>query len=198
MFIFPTPESPPIHPNKWVDAMTRTHYLLVPAMFLPLTAATWAYGVLRLGAHPGWSVLVAILGFFAWTFAEYGLHRTMFHWEHDSAFGRKFHFTVHGVHHELPNDPYRLVMPPWVNVPLYTLVGLGFTAIAPVYGWPFLAGFGLGYMVYDVTHYYIHHQKKLATNFHKKLKAHHMNHHYNGTKKFGVSFMIWDRVFGSM
>lgn len=197
MLIFPTPESPPIHANKWIDALTRTHVLAVVGAFLPLVALAFGWGVLRAGANPGWSVAVAALGWLTWTLTEYGMHRTAFHWVHDSDLGRAFHYAVHGVHHELPDDPYRLVMPLWVNVPIYASLGLAFTVVSPVYGWPFLAGFGLGYLVYDVTHYYVHHNKPWLA-FHKRLRAHHMNHHFSKVgRKYGVSFTIWDRVFGT-
>ena len=198
MLIFPTPESPAIHPNKWVDALTRTHVLAVPTVFVPLALLTAAWGIARAGAAPGWSLVAAALGFVAWTLTEYGMHRTVFHWEHDSDLGRAFHYTVHGVHHKLPDDPYRLVMPLWVSVPIYALLGAGFVAAAPLYGWGFLAGFGVGYMVYDVTHFYLHHNKPVLA-FHKRLRSHHMNHHFNKAgRKYGVSFMIWDRVFGTL
>ena len=32
--------------------------------------------------------------------------------------GARFHWIIHGVHHDHPNDPLRLVMPPAVSVPL--------------------------------------------------------------------------------
>ena len=53
--------------------------------------------------------LVAFLGgFLLWTFAEYLLHRFVFHsekWLPDSRLIRYLHYALHGVHHMLPNDP---------------------------------------------------------------------------------------------
>ena len=48
---------------------------------------------------------------FTWTFVEYTLHRFVFHYEFSSKTGQTVHFLIHGVHHEWPNDGYRLVMP---------------------------------------------------------------------------------------
>lgn len=31
-------------------------------------------------------------------------------------------FTFHGVHHDYPNDSFRLVMPPVVSIPLYVVM----------------------------------------------------------------------------
>ena len=40
--------------------------------------------------------------------------------EPEHGIGARLHFLVHGVHHDHPNDPMRLVMPPAVSVPLGT------------------------------------------------------------------------------
>src|SRR3712207_7058388 len=42
---------------------------------------------------------------------------------------RSLHWIIHGVHHDHPNDPLRLVMPPSVSVPLAILFYLGFAAV---------------------------------------------------------------------
>src|SRR5438128_5774509 len=52
------------------------------------------------------------LGFAIWTLLEYLIHRYAFHYEPKSRIGKQFHFIVHGIHHEYPNDAKRLVMPP--------------------------------------------------------------------------------------
>ena len=50
-------------------------------------------------------------GLFVWTLTEYVLHRYVFHWTNDTAFGKRVHFLLHGVHHDYPQDKDRLVMP---------------------------------------------------------------------------------------
>jgi len=106
------------------------------------------------------------------------------------------HFLVHGVHHTWPRDKYRLVMPPavgfsmfWIFLGIFVLV-LGRTNV-----WAFHAGFSLGYMTYDLTHYYIHHFSP-RTEYGRNLKKHHMLHHFKeNTRRFGVSSKFWDYVF---
>src|SRR6267154_2452604 len=39
------------------------------------------------------------------------------------------HWIIHGVHHDHPNDPKRLVMPPSVSVPLAALFLLAFRLV---------------------------------------------------------------------
>jgi sterol desaturase/sphingolipid hydroxylase (fatty acid hydroxylase superfamily) len=62
----------------------------------------------------------------------------------------------------------------------------------------FFAGFLVGYLVYDMTHYAVHHAK-LSHPIWIKLKQHHMVHHYQDPERgFGVSSKIWDIVFHTM
>ena len=61
------------------------------------------------------------------------------------------------------------------------------------------AGIVLGYMVYDLLHYYLHHGKPRSRML-RALRAHHSKHHHNPRfrdKKFGVSTTLWDHVFGT-
>src|SRR5215470_1414740 len=41
-----------------------------------------------------------LLGVFFWTLLEYVIHRYAFHHEPKTRVGKKFHFIVHGVHHD--------------------------------------------------------------------------------------------------
>lgn len=55
------------------------------------------------------------------------------------------------------------------------------------------AGTVLGYVGYEVGHYYIHHSK---SHFFESLKAYHRHHHYRSPfLGFGVSSKLWDIVF---
>ena len=60
------------------------------------------------------------------------------------------------------------------------------------------SGFILGYMTYDVTHYYIHHNKP-TLSYWKGLKDYHILHHYKNPKLgYGVSNKLWDYVFNTV
>lgn len=57
------------------------------------------------------------------------------------------------------------------------------------------AGTVMGYVWYEVCHYYIHHSKT-HFSFTQSLKAYHMYHHYRTPLLgFGVSNKLWDIVF---
>jgi sterol desaturase/sphingolipid hydroxylase (fatty acid hydroxylase superfamily) len=102
------------------------------------------------------------------------------------------------VHHDHPNDPLRLVMPPSVSIPL---AGLFFLLFLGVLGTPaayaFGAGFFAGYLAYDMTHYHVHHHTP-RTRLGKRMRELHMRHHFqDDTTGFGVSAPFWDYVFGT-
>ena len=65
---------------------------------------------------------------------------------------------IHGVHHDHPNDPRRLVLPPAFSIPLALLFLLAFVGVlgTPL-AWAFAAGFYLGYVIYDTLHFLLHH-----------------------------------------
>ncbi len=139
---------------------------------------------------------MVIGGYVFWTLTEYWMHRIVFHFEPEDGIGARLHWIIHGVHHDHPNDPKRLVMPPSVSVPLslgffglFVLV-LGFdSALA------FGAGFWSGYLAYDSIHYHLHHHTP-RTRLGKWLRELHMRHHFQDeTVGFGISAPWWDRVF---
>ncbi len=195
---FERPESPRILENDYLDFFTRVHFASVPLLFVPITLFGLTYSVIGAGVSIPTTLGLFVIGWFAWSLSEYWLHRKLFHWQPGGKWGEQLHFWLHGIHHRWPSDPYRLVMPPFVNLTILVLVATPVLWVAPKLGWGFLAGYTCGYMYYDLMHYYLHHHKpKLA--YLKKLKAHHMNHHHNKTEqRFGVSFILWDRVFGTM
>lgn len=187
--------SPRMFENDVLDKLSRVHPAVPVVLFLPAIAILFVLGAGRLGAV---AVAWAAAGYVFWTLLEYWLHRVVFHWEPADGFGARLHWIIHGVHHDHPNDPMRLVMPPSVSVPLALLFYGGFLLIlgadrAPAFGSGFLAG----YLVYDMTHYHLHHRIP-GSKLGKRLREHHMRHHFQDhTRGFGVSSPVWDRVFGT-
>ncbi len=140
-----------------------------------------------------------VVGVLIWSITEYLLHRFVFHWENDSAVGRRIHFLLHGVHHDYPNDKDRLVMPLGASLPLGVIFyGIYYFTVGPVLGEPLYAGMALGYMAYDGTHYAVHHFKQ-RTRLGRWVRRHHMLHHHaDHDGGFGVSSPLWDLVFRTM
>ncbi|HEY6560365.1 MAG TPA: sterol desaturase family protein [Polyangiaceae bacterium] len=179
-----------------VDFFSRTHPVVVPVLFVPASLGLLWQSVTQANVSLVASLGLALTGFFAWTLTEYWLHRLFFHWQPGGKWGERMHFLVHGVHHKWPRDKYRLVMPPAVSISLFfAFLGIFYLILGVRFMWAFHAGFVVGYMVYDLTHYYIHHFSP-KSEYGRKLKKHHMLHHFKShDSRFGVSNMVWDRVF---
>jgi sterol desaturase/sphingolipid hydroxylase (fatty acid hydroxylase superfamily) len=122
----------------------------------------------------------------------------VFHFEPVDGVGARLHWIIHGVHHDHPNDPMRLVMPPSVSVPLAALFYALFFVVLGSPSAPALAsGFLAGYLFYDMTHYHVHHHQP-RTRLGRRLRESHMRHHFqDDTRGFGVSAPYWDKVFGT-
>jgi sterol desaturase/sphingolipid hydroxylase (fatty acid hydroxylase superfamily) len=138
-------------------------------------------------------------GLLLWTLAEYVLHRYVFHYVGPAGWQRRVHFVIHGVHHDFPQDADRLVMPLGASIPMgVVFYGLFHAVLGPLLAGPLFAGFGLGYLVYDGTHYAIHHFR-MSSRYGRWIKRHHMVHHHTGEQaRWGVSTPLWDWVFGTL
>jgi len=188
--------SPPMFESRWLDACSRVHPSVPVILFAPAIAILMTLGIERVGAVG--AVAWALGGYVFWTLTEYWMHRIVFHFEPEEGIGARLHWIIHGVHHDHPNDRMRLVMPPSVSVPLAIgfyllfLLVLGGT-VAPAFG----AGFLVGYLIYDMTHYHVHHHTP-RTRTGRRLREAHMRHHFqDDTRGFGVSAPWWDHVFGT-
>jgi dihydroceramide fatty acyl 2-hydroxylase len=186
--------SPPMFESRVLDSLSRVHPLVPVLIFGPAIAVLEAWTLSR-------HTVTASTGLFAggyalWTLFEYWLHRLVFHFEPEEGLGARLHWIIHGVHHDHPNDPLRLVMPPAVSVPLAAFV---FAVLYLVFG-PSLspgigAGFFAGYLAYDMTHYYLHHFRPRGP-LGRLLRERHMRHHFQDeTRGFGISAPYWDEVF---
>jgi sterol desaturase/sphingolipid hydroxylase (fatty acid hydroxylase superfamily) len=182
-----------------IERFSRINPVTPFVAWIPIMSFALYRSVHRHVLGAGQTVLLFCAGVLAWTLTEYVLHRYVFHWTKDTAFGRRFHFLVHGVHHDYPNDKDRLVMPLGASLPLGVFIyALFFFTIGPVLGDAMYAGMALGYMAYDGTHYAVHHFRP-RTGLGRWLRKHHMLHHHaDHSGGFGVSSPLWDLVFGTM
>ncbi len=188
--------SPRMFESDLLDRLSRVHPAVPPVVFGPFIIGFTVHAVGRLGLATAAALFLA--GYVLWTLTEYWMHRLVFHFEPADGLGARLHWIIHGVHHEHPNDPKRLVMPPSVSVPLAVLFYLAFLAIFGTRLAPGIeSGFIAGYLIYDMTHYYVHHRRP-TTRLGRMLRESHMRHHFqDDTTGFGVSAPYWDRVFGT-
>jgi sterol desaturase/sphingolipid hydroxylase (fatty acid hydroxylase superfamily) len=188
--------SPRMFDSQILDRLSRVHPAVPVVIFLPAVTVMLALGGAELSF---WAIVgLVVAGYAFWTLAEYWIHRGIFHFEPEDGIGARLHWIIHGVHHDHPNDPLRLVMPPSVSVPLSSLFVVAFWAVlGSPHFLPFAAGFLGGYLIYDMTHYALHHHKP-KTRLGRRLRELHMRHHFqDDTTGFGISAPYWDRAFGT-
>lgn len=184
--------------GNFLEPLSKTPWYAIPIAWLPVVF--YHLYVALTNMNKPFALFLFSLGVFVWTLIEYCLHRFLFHLdqylpERQLAFA--LHFLLHGVHHYLPMDRYRLVMPPTLFVllctPFYKLV---FSLLPYYWACAGFAGGMLGYTCYDLTHYFLHHAK--LPPYMRKLKKYHLEHHYkNYELGFGVTSWFWDKVFGT-
>lgn len=182
--------------SELLDRLSRVHPAVPAVIFAPAIAILVGLGVDKAGL--GSVVVLSLGGYLFWTLTEYWLHRIVFHFEPENGLGARLHWIIHGVHHDHPNDPMRLVMPPSVSVPLALIFYALFVVVMGGAAAPaFAAGFLGGYLFYDMAHYHVHHHNP-RSRAGRKLRELHMRHHFQDDETgFGVSAPWWDHVFGT-
>ena len=186
--------SPRMFESDLLDRLSRVHPVVPVLIFGPAIVVLFVLGAPEFAALEVLGLVVA--GYLFWTLTEYWIHRLVFHFEPEHGWGARFHWIIHGVHHDHPNDPLRLVMPPSVSVPLAALFyGLFVLVLGNPAANVFAAGFLAGYLAYDMIHYHVHHHRP-RVGVDKVLRELHMRHHFqDDTRGFGISAPWWDVVF---
>ena len=101
-----------IFKNPFLESLTKTNPLQNVIVYGSVIIGLIALAIVKIGLD-SWVVAgLFTLGLFFWTFAEYMLHRYVFHWVTEAKWSQRFHFIMHGSHHQYPRDKERLLMPP--------------------------------------------------------------------------------------
>ncbi|HTE49523.1 MAG TPA: sterol desaturase family protein [Kofleriaceae bacterium] len=187
--------SPRMFDSAVLEKLSRVHPSIPAILYMPIAAVcVWAAVAVDHTDALG-IVWRFAAGYAAWTLTEYWLHRLLFHLPVRGPRTRTAYFFIHGVHHDWPWDPSRLVMPPAVSLLLGSLVYLGVRAALGPDVHAAFGGFLFGYAVYDTFHWYTH-VGAPKNRLLKYLRREHMVHHFreSGTR-FGVTCPYWDVVF---
>lgn len=191
-----TNESIRIFKNPFLESLTHVHPIVPLVFWVPIIIFLFYRGITLKQVEIFELILLSFGGLLLWTITEYILHRYIFHWDAKSRAGKYFVFLFHGLHHDDPQDPTRLVMPP---VPAVIIVSLLWVIFSFIFPDKFLdiimAYFLIGYLCYDYIHYATHHFA-MTSPIGKYLRKYHLQHHYSGEKsKYGVSSPLWDIIF---
>jgi len=189
-----------------LEFFSHVRPLTVLVLWSPVALYFLVQSMRRVGSSmaAGQTAFGVLAGWFVWTLVEYLMHRFFFHYHPKTEKLKRVFFLVHGVHHAQPLCRSRLVMPPAISVPLgvtfYGVFRLLFDVVVdrPLWFSPVFAGFVVGYIVYDMMHYGLHHAK-VRNGYMAMCRRQHMQHHGSCPgMRFGVSSPVWDYVFGTM
>lgn len=191
--------------SDFLEFFTHISPLTVTILWLPIAIFLLAYpSAVQADGGTGFLFWAFLVGLFLWTLAEYTLHRFVFHFKPRTPAQERISFLFHGVHHHQPQCKTRLVMPLALSIPLAAIfyglfwLVLGYLLAAPEWVNPMTAGFLIGYLIYDLTHYATHHAA-MRSGYAKFIKRYHMQHHYKTPDaRYGVSSPVWDMVFKTL
>lgn len=203
----PTQEAPiRLFKSDFLEFFSHISPVAVAVVWTPVVLAFLGIAVRSAGGPIEYAriALAFAIGWFIWTFFEYVIHRFIFHYHPKTERVKRLFFMMHGVHHAQPMCRTRLVMPPALSVPMafvfYGMYSAVVVVLLGAQGWlaPLFAGSVFGYLVYDLMHYSIHHSNVQSGIFFR-IRIHHLRHHGACSfLRFGVTFSLWDRVFGTL
>lgn len=180
--------------SDFFEWFSKVHPTTPFVIYVPVITGALILGAMHSSLSMSAMPLTFVAGFMTWTFTEYFLHRFVFHYEPRSKWGQRISYIIHGVHHDDPRDPLRLVMPPIISILFATAAyGLGFI-ICGYESLYFVSGWALGYLYYDFTHYAIHRTHGFrGFGF---QRTNHLIHHFKASHRcYGVTSTFWDHVF---
>lgn len=214
--------------NDWMEMVTHTKWYVPLLFWVPVSMllfyislyklSNFAHGIGALSSSLAAAVALWIVGFVAWFFVEYSVHKYVFHWDWLGTRGyyvtNIMHFLLHGMHHKVPMDRDRLVAP----LLLAGVITSAIVSVLKVIGFSnylvtgIVSGALIGYLCYDMTHYSVHHAANpkelptpmswlVKTNYFQELRKHHLIHHFSTTghlNNFGISNRIVDTAFGTL
>jgi dihydroceramide fatty acyl 2-hydroxylase len=178
--------------------------VVIPAM-LAIIAGILLWATKRSGGR--WTALLpgVILGLAAWTLFEYAFHRWLLHHTRHrllrELFWKRLHAEHHGYHRM--RDPEHRAVHPLITLPVAgALVGTIELTTVSAWGPAILAGWLLGYCLYEALHWLFHSGEPYTGPgrvpfVHQLWEAHTVHHLQEITANYGFTSMFWDRCFGT-
>jgi sterol desaturase/sphingolipid hydroxylase (fatty acid hydroxylase superfamily) len=150
-------------------------FALVPALMLAVL----------IQCHSGYTAAGAALGLAIWTYAEYWIHRLLFH----HVFAR-----AHNLHHKRPRG--YVAAPVWLTALVHGPLCIGAISLGGLAA-GIVVGLEAGYLAYIVVHDRIHHGPKILPRWLARRARLHDLHHKGVEANFGVVSSICDRLHGT-
>ncbi|XP_024370192.1 dihydroceramide fatty acyl 2-hydroxylase FAH1 [Physcomitrium patens] len=193
--------SPRFFHSNVLEMGTKAKWWMIPGIWGPAVAVC-VYRAVSEGLPLHMVVATFCVGLLMWTLVEYILHRFLFHMKTSSYWSNTIHYVLHGFHHKHPMDSDRLVFPPLFALSIIIPVWFALQLVvpSPAYHSSLFGGLLSGYILYDVTHYYLHFGMAFTPRLHK-MKKDHSDHHFKNqlyNYSFGVTSPFWDIVFNTL
>lgn len=102
--------------NQFLNRFTRVYWTAPLVIYLPVVVVCIFVSVPDGALTLSTGLLLFLGGTFFWTFAEYMLHRFLFHYEPRSSWATRLHYYIHGFHHDYPNELNKLAVPPATGI----------------------------------------------------------------------------------
>ncbi len=182
--------------GRALNAVSTSPWWVVPLVWVPIVLfyLYFTEGVCGTTVYVVWGVLL-------WSALEYGIHRLLFHriTELQQPLLNQLHFVVHGNHHLCPDDPLRLVFPPVPAFAAFLVLAVPLLRLlisVDTHRYAATAGLLMGYMFYDLGHYFLHHGTLDQVPYARHMKRTHMVHHWREPNAhFGITNDWLDRAF---
>jgi sterol desaturase/sphingolipid hydroxylase (fatty acid hydroxylase superfamily) len=158
-------------------------FALVPIAIVAACFYAFAHQLSEIAVWPSF-----LGGLVIWSFAEYWIHRAIFH-------GATRFEPMHQQHHALPKDMIGAAS--WATFGGFSLFWIAAMLCAgQATGSMISAGFMAGYIFYCAIHVSMHHTGAFGFGRYGQMMMRlHRAHHRGGKGNFGVSSPIWDFVF---
>ncbi len=190
--------SPKHFKNETINKLAKTDSRKVITIYVISALAIFFYGSSLVNLSVTEELSLVLAGFLFFTLLEYVFHRFVYHSGADYTDEKNWQYVIHGAHHHYPNSKDILAMP----LIMAMVIALAFFGI--YYGvmgtraYFFFPGFLLGYALYLLVHYKIHTGPPPKNRLKYLWVHHHIHHHVDDNKAFGVSTPLWDFLFGTM
>ncbi|KAL6441143.1 hypothetical protein ACFW04_003455 [Cataglyphis niger] len=186
-----------------LELLSITPWYIIPIIWFPIVTYFFYMGCVE---NISTNIVITllrilpsfVLGISIWTVLEYFIHRKVFHFKppHNSRLLITLHFLFHGCHHKAPLDERRLVLPPILSLTIAAIIWQIYKAIFPLQIVHFVfAGTIIGYLCYDLMHYYLHSGAPKAESYLYTMKRRHNYHHFlHYNQGFGITSELWDQL----
>lgn len=183
--------------NPFLERFSRSNAIAVISALFILAFIVFLYGLyIQVMAIPS-QIAWLLIGLLVFSFAEYLIHRYVFH-HGNYREGKSWQSKFHGIHHDIPSDRERLTLPMPLALAVSSLVFFLFKFLMGSLAYGFFPGFISGYALYLLVHYWIHTRKPPRNRLKVLWRNHHIHHHVNEHKAYGVTTPFWDWVFGTL